>query len=391
MTDRKKVGVGLIGCGSRLTGVMAGTLRNCDRIEVVALTDVNETALKQAKERLHCPRAKVYEDHRALSADPAVDWVCVGSWNAFHKEHILGALEADKHVFTEKPLTTTIDDCATLKRAIEQHSGLFSMGFVLRYAPFYQRIRALMDEGVLGKLVSFEFNETIGPDHGGFIMSDWRRRREWSGTHLLEKCCHDFDLANWLSGSAPVRAASFGGLDFFKPENAHQKDRIGPHPNGLPAYQGWRNYGTYTSEHQLDPFQSDKDIIDNQVVILEYANGVRATFHTNLNTAISERRMYLCGTEGTIRGDVLTGQIEYKRISHEKPVMVERTVGGGHGGADGTLSAALRDSMLEGAPPLVGLDDGIRSAVACFGVDAALDSGAVCDLREMWEKVGIAP
>jgi len=391
MDGSSKVRIGLIGCGARLTGVIERALGGDAPVEVVALADVSQDALTRAKRQLRCPDAKIYTDHLALSQDPAVEWVCVGSWNAFHKEHILGALEANKHVFTEKPLTTNLEDCVVLKKAIDKHTGLFSMGFVLRYAPFYQRIKELMAEGVLGQLISFEFNETIGPDHGGYIMSDWRRKREWAGTHLLEKCCHDFDLANWITGSAPVRAASFGGRDFFTPAQAHQVDRIGPHANGLPAYHGWQTTGIYTREHKLNPFTSDKDIIDNQVVILQYANGVRATFHTNLNTAINERRMYLCGTEGTLRGDVLTGEIEYRRIDHSRPVMVEKTASGGHGGADGTMSTALRDSMVNGAAPLVGLEDGIRSAVACFGVDQALDSGQVVDLQDMWAQVGLVP
>lgn len=390
MAETKRVKIGLIGCGARLSGVIERAISRDDQIEVVGLCDVSEDAIADARKRLRCPEAKVYQDHLALSRDPAIDWVCVGSWNVYHKEHILGALEANKHVFTEKPLTTNIDDCAILKKAIDKHSGFFSMGFVLRYAPFYRRVKALIDEGVIGKLISFEFNETIAPDHGGYIMSDWRRKREWAGTHLLEKCCHDFDLANWITGSAPVRAASFGGLNFFTPENAHQADRIGPNEAGHPAYQGWWRVGVYTRKENLNPFTADKDIIDNQVAILQYANGVRATFHTNLNTAIQERRMYLCGTEGTIRGDVLTGQIEYKRIDHTRAVMVEKTAGGGHGGADGIMSNALRKSMLEGAAPLVGLEEGIRSAVACFGVDAALDTGTVYDMQEMWRKVGIA-
>ncbi|MBI1337752.1 MAG: gfo/Idh/MocA family oxidoreductase [Phycisphaera sp.] len=391
MTDTRQVGIGLIGCGSRLTGVIQSTLHNDNRIKVVALCDVSDTAIKQAKERLRCPDARVYPNHHELSADPKVEWVCVGSWNAFHKEHILGALQANKHVFTEKPLTTNIDDCAVLKKAIDSHTGMFSIGFVLRYAEFYRRIKALIDGGVIGKLVSFEFNETLSPDHGGYIMMDWRRKREWAGTHLLEKCCHDIDLVNWLTGSVPVRAASFGGLNFFLPQNKHRMDELGPHANGLPAYCGWRNSGIYTRENPLDPFTTDKDIIDNQVAILEYASGVRATFHTNLNTSIAERRMYFCGTHGTIRGDVRTGLIEYKRIDHEKAVLTEKTTAGGHGGADGTMANALRNSMLDGTPPLVGLDDGIRSAVACFGIDAALDTGSVYDMRPMWQRVGIRP
>lgn len=93
-------------------------------------------------------------------------------------------------------------------------------------------------------------------------------------------------------------------MNFFKPDHAYQKEGIGSHPDGLPAYHGSERSGFYTRKHKLDPFESDKVIVDNQVVILGYATGVRAFFHTNINTAINERRMYLCGTEGTVRGDV---------------------------------------------------------------------------------------
>lgn len=388
MTKRDIVQIGLIGCGSRLSGLMRNVISNSPRLKVVALCDPDPTALAQARSRLNCPDARVYDDHRQLSSDPEVDWVGVGSWNAFHKEHILGAIEAKKHVFSEKPLTTNFEDCVALKRAIDSHTGLFSLGFVLRYSQFYRRIKELIDSGTIGQLVSFEFNEVVHPDHGGFIMQDWRRKREWAGTHLLEKCCHDIDLANWMSDSVPVKAASFGGLDFFLPQNHGRVAAIGPHKNGQPAYSGSREHFIYTRVNRLDPFTTDKDIIDNQVVILQYASGVRATFHTNLNCALPERRMYLCGTEGAIRGDVMTGQIEYKRISYDPAVMMEKTAGGGHGGADGTLAEALRSSMLEGTAPLVGLDAGIRSAVACFGIDAALDTGTDIDLRPMWDRMG---
>ena len=95
----------------------------------MALCDPSEIAIKQCQERLACPDAKIYDDHRALSKDPDVDWVCVGSWNCFHKEHILGAFAAGKHVFTEKPLVTTMADAIELKAAVEDTDRLFSMGF----------------------------------------------------------------------------------------------------------------------------------------------------------------------------------------------------------------------------------------------------------------------
>ncbi|NQU39141.1 MAG: Gfo/Idh/MocA family oxidoreductase [Lentisphaerae bacterium] len=393
MTDmaERVVGLGLIGCGARLTGVIERVIEKTSGLRVVALCDPSEIAIAQCRERLDCPDAALHEDHRALSADPSVDWVCVGSWNCFHKEHILGAFAAGKHVFTEKPLVTTMEDAVELKAAVEGTDRLFSMGFVLRYAPFYQRIKALLDEGVIGQMVSFEFNETLDFNHGGYIMSDWRRQRANAGTHLLEKCSHDVDLMNWLTESVPVRVASFGGLSFFTPENAHQIERIGTDGEGREAYKSWQSMGIYTRVQKLNPFTAEKDIIDNQVGILEYANGTRATFHTDLNTAMPERRVYICGTEGTLRGDVLTGQLEWRRIGFDTELHKEETVGGGHGGADGILADSLRESMLNGTAPLVGLEDGMKASVACFGLDAALDSGTVVDLRPMWAQVNVTP
>jgi predicted dehydrogenase len=385
----EKIGIGIVGCGSRVRGVIKDTISNAQNIEVVALFDPNERAIEATKKACECPDAKVYDNYEELVNAPEVQWVAIGSINAAHKEQVQAALSAKKHIFCEKPLATTLEDCAELSKEIEQSSSLFSMGFVLRYSTFYQRIKEILDEGLIGKLVSFEFNEMLNFNHGAFIMFDWRRKRELSGTHLLEKCCHDFDIANWLVGSIPERAASFGGLDFFKPENEKQIERIGKNDKGQDAYMTWKNYSFYNDEYDSDPFNSDKDIVDNQVVILEYANGVRASFHTNLNCSMTERRFYLCGTEGTIIGDVLTGEIRWQKIGFDSEMQIEKFSGGGHGGADGTLSENLRNCMLEGTVPPVGLQDGLKSAVAVLGCDKAHDTGTVVDLKPMWEKVGI--
>lgn len=77
-----------------------------------------------------------------------------------------------------------------------------------------------------------EFNETLHLDHGGFIMGDWRRLTEHSGGHLLEKCCHDFDLVNWILRTKARKVSSFGGLNFFIPKYEYRMKEI-----GLGAYQ----------------------------------------------------------------------------------------------------------------------------------------------------------
>ena len=141
------------------------------------------------------------------------------------------------------------------------------------------------------------------------------------------------------------------------------------------------------------PFNDDKDIIDNQVAILEYASGVRATFHTNCSAAIRERRMYIVGTRGVVRGDVISGQLELKTISQNggAPERIDSGVSGGHGGADGTLSASLRESIVNGAPPLADPEDGLVSAATAFAIDEAMETGKVVDLAPTWKRAALNP
>ncbi len=379
MSDRVKVGV--IGCGARLRQLAGMLIRQFPQIEIAALSDPSDESIRRMREEV-CPHAVVFEDYRDLCAVPGLSWVMVGSWNNYHREHVVSALESGKHVFCEKPLATTVDDCLAIRESHRRSGRIFFFGLVLRYADFYIKIKELLDAGYIGKLISFEFNETLEFNHGGYIHQDWRRLTEYSGGHLLEKCCHDVDLVNWFVGSLPRRVASFGGRDFFNPPNKYHEDRIGPNPhNGKAAYHGW--------ESPECPFTLEKDIVDNQVAILEFENGVRGTFHTNCQSALIERRMYLLGTEGTLKGDLFAGVLECRRIGWETPVEVYKLHGGGHGNGDGVLIKHLAGSILTGDEPLTPIDDGITSTVVSLGIDHAMATGKVVDLSDQWRKVGV--
>ena len=384
----KKLGIGLIGCGGRMREVVRNLTMATDRIEIVALCDPNPHSVAAARET-YSPTAQVYEDYRALVRDPAVEWVMIGSWNCFHAEHTLAAFEAGKHVFCEKPLALNVSDCLAMRDAWIASGKLFSIGFTLRYSPHYRRIKEILASGKIGSILSMEFNETLAFNHGGYIHADWRRKSEWAGSHLLEKCCHDLDLVNWMTDSLALRAASFGGCDFFTAANAHHPARLGSSPEGKAAFMTWNKDTIHGNI--INPFNDDKDIVDNQVAILQFANGIRASFHTNCSAAIPERRMYICGTEGTLRADVMTGLLEMRRIGFDSTMEDCRTEAmGGHGGGDPVLGAGLADTMLNGAPPLTSLEDGLRAAFTAFGLDEAQRTGTVVDLTPLWRQAGIA-
>jgi predicted dehydrogenase len=380
----KTVEIGLIGCGAMGLDMAQRLLRCDERLRARAIYDPDPRSLERARSSLGTS-VTVCSDLPEMMAIPDLSWVMIASWNCYHYEQVMAAFEAGKHVFCQKPLALRLDHCVDLLQAWRASGRIFHLGLTLRFSSHYRRIHELIASGRIGRIVSLEFNETLDFNHGGYIMGDWRRLRKNAGTHLLEKCCHDIDLASWMIGARARRVASFGGLDFFLPQNAYRIRDIGPSPDGKPAY------GTWNSLVDLNPFESDKDIVDNQVVLLEYENGVRATFHTNCNAALPERRMYILGTEGAIRADVLTGSIELRRIGFDTPVEDESTAGrGGHGGGDDVLAAELADSMLNGRPPAAGLIEGVESAVTCFAIDEAMDAGTVVDLADYWQAVDSA-
>ena len=377
------VGVGMIGCGGMGISVARHLLAQAPDVELRGMFDPLEDAINSAKKQLNVD-PKVYNDYHELLASDDIQWVLIASWNCHHYQQVLDAFDAGKHVFCQKPLGITPEECVAMYRRWKKTNLMFSIGFTLRYSPHYRKINSLIREGAIGDIISFEFNETLDFNHGGYIMGDWRRLREYAGTHLLEKCCHDLDLANWMVDSKAKRVASFGGLNFFKPENAHHIERLGKNKDGVDAYRTWQHKSNKFGP-SMNPFTSDKDIIDNQVAIIEYENGVRATFHTNCNTGLPERRMYVCGTEGTIRSDVRNGQLQVCRIGFDTEVEdVQAIKGEGHGGGDSVLAKELADSMLKGAAPAAGIEDGLFSSFTAFAIDEAMDNGTIIDLEKYY-------
>ncbi len=378
-----EIGIGVIGCGAMGRSILKRVLDLDSRLKAVGLFDPDSRSIEATQEMLNA-EPHVYDSYEKLVAASDVDWVMIASWNCQHCEQTIAAFEAGKHVFCQKPLAVTLEQCVEMYQAWQASGRMFNIGFTLRYSPHYRKIKQLIDDGVVGEIVSMEFNETIGFGHGGYIMGDWRRLREYAGTHLLEKCCHDIDLVNWMVGSRARRVASFGGLNFFTAKNAHHAERLAESEEGHKPYSSWKGLIA------LDPFESDKDVVDNQIAIIEYANGARATFHTNCNAGIPERRMYILGTEGAIRANVLTGTIETKRIGfNTKLEDASTSAKGGHGGGDDVLSRELVESMVNGTAPSVGLREGLESAVTCFAIDEAMDTGKVVDCDSYWERTGL--
>ncbi|WP_299844555.1 Gfo/Idh/MocA family oxidoreductase [uncultured Paracoccus sp.] len=373
--------VAIIGLGYRL-GYLGHVFKEMDPdFEIVGYFDPAPAGLATLTE--HGISAGIsHASPEALVRAGGFDLLMIGSPNHLHLDHIRLGLEAGVKIFSEKPIVASIEQTYELAALMGRygHDRLL-VGLVLRYAPLYRDLLAARDEGRLGKIVSVEAAEHIFPYHGAFFMRDWRRYEKWSGSFMLEKCCHDLDLYNGLIGARPRRVASFGGRKTFIPANDPRNEGI----NDLSLYH--RKPSGWNGSDKV--FDTDADIIDYQVAIVEYENGVGMNFHTNLNAPDQFRRFAVFGTKGQAEGDFIRGFLNVTDVLSESRV-VEReykaTALSQHYGADEKMAAEVVDHVMKNGPLPVSTLQALEAGILALSMDEARRSGKVLDLAPVWDR-----
>jgi predicted dehydrogenase len=144
---------------------MVSQWSSSDKVEVIALSDESDAALRSAKSYLKDlvdPNIPTYLDHTDMLAREKIDWVMIGSKNCDHLRHCVDSFKANIHVFCEKPLAISVEQCEQLRAAHQKYNKIFVTGFVLRHAPLYKKIHEIVtDQKLLGKIISVEANGAI--------------------------------------------------------------------------------------------------------------------------------------------------------------------------------------------------------------------------------------
>ncbi|WP_112814326.1 Gfo/Idh/MocA family protein [Brucella pseudogrignonensis] len=378
--------VGIVGLGYRL-GYLGFVFNALDPdFQIVGYVDPAPAGMAELDEH-GISAGKQYATPEELIANEKFDLLMIGSPNHMHLDHIRVGLEVGLTVFTEKPIVSSIEQTYALAELLAKHGQeRLLVGLVLRYAPMYRDLMQAKNDGLLGNIVSVEAAEHIYPYHGAFFMRDWRRYSKWSGSFLLEKCCHDLDLYNSVIGSRPERVASFGGRKTFIPENDPRREGI----NDMSLFHrkptGW--------EGSDKVFDSDGDIIDYQVAIIEYANGVGMNFHTNLNAPDQFRRFAIFGTRGQAEGDFIRGYFDVHEVLNEKRTIhkeyATRTELSQHYGADEKMAEEVIAHVMNAGPLPVSPLDAMEAGILAMAMDEAREKRTVIDLRPVWDRFDAA-
>ena len=374
--------IGAVGLGNRIAHVFHELSQINKNAELISYVDPLPIGKEYAEKHNFFP-SKNYPNLNQMLDNEKLDLLMVGSPNHLHLEHIKVGLNSGIKIFAEKPIVVDEDQSFELAKLLGEfgHNEVL-VGLVLRYSQHARSVRELIKTNVLGNIISIEASEHIMPWHGGFFMRNWRRKEKFSGGFMLEKCCHDLDFYNMIVGCRPIKVASFGGRNSFIPKNS-------PSDN----LEEFTKYNLFGWESEKKVFDSDADIVDHQVAIIEYENGATLAFHTNMRVPDEFRRFAVIGTNGMVEGDFVRGFL--KAHDQKNNVILDENYGAafgmikGHYGADSLMLKDINAHLInsESSPLPVGVIDCMEAGIVAMKIDESRKSGKIIDIRPTWKNI----
>lgn len=210
MEAKKILKVCLIGCG-RAGMIHARNYKNkIENARMVAVVDAVPEAAKAAAEELGVD--KCFSDYKEILQDEEIDAVIVVAPTNLHKQIVIDCAAAGKHIFCEKPMAMTVEECDEMIAACEQHKVKLQIGFMRRFDASFREAKRLVEEGAIGDLVQIHSN-TRGPSKPRPWMYDIKK----SNGILAEVNSHDIDAVRWMAGSDIESVYAVAG-NFRNPE-----------------------------------------------------------------------------------------------------------------------------------------------------------------------------
>jgi predicted dehydrogenase len=414
----KPIQTALIGAGGRGTGTFGDfAIRNPNEIQFIAVAEPDSERRARFAALHNIPKEHQFSTWEELLARPQLcEALIIATMDQLHYAPTMSALDIGYDILLEKPMSNDPAECLRMAHKAQDQQRLLMICHVLRYTQFFSSIKQIIDSGVLGEIVSVQHNENVGYYHQAhsFTRGNWRNS-QLSSPMILAKCCHDMDILVWLIGKRCLKIASFGSLNLFKPEKA---------PTGAPArctdgcpverqcpYSAIRIYieehpdpgdfirpgMTATGEAKWEAlrtgpygrcvYRCDNDVVDHQVISMEFDGGITVAFTMCGFTADISRSMKIMGTMGELRAHMESNEIEvHDFITHNRQVIHPAT-GLGHGGGDDGLLHTFASKVRSLVPAdrlnaLTSASISVQSHMMAFAAEAARLEKRVVDLEE---------
>jgi len=382
---------------------------------VVAVAEPRPQARLALAEMHGIPDDRCFETWQDLMrAEKLADILINTTMDREHVGSACAAMRNGYHLLLEKPLATTLDDAQEIDRVREETGRIVSVCHSLRFQSVYLRVQEIIRSGAIGEIVSLDQLEGVEHVHQShsFVRGNWGNSSR-STFMLLAKSCHDIDIIAALVPTPCVQVNSYGSLTHFRRSEA---------PAGAPEYcvdgcpvanecpyhamkiygveNGWRTHAGFdglTREQTLlrlreSPYgrcvyQTDNDVVDHQVVAMEFEGGVTATFTMTAFTPWGRRYLRVHGTRGYIEAKIDQGTIDLWEFwkDNRHSLLEVPPEAGSHGGADGHVIANLIQAVLRNDPTHVrtGTAESLRTHTIVFAAEMSRTTKAAVKLTDL--------
>jgi len=418
--------VGLGGRSSMYTNAVSKTYNEI--AELVGLCDINQGRMDRANRHIAEITGSLLPTYKAdqfdrMVAETRPDTVIVTSGpDCTHSDYIVRTMELGLDVITEKPMTTDEVRCRKILETVASSGRNCQVTFNYRYAPPRSQVRELIMDGAIGEVLSVDFCWLLDTRHGADYFRRWHGERKNSGSLLVHKATHHFDLVNWWIDDIPEEVFCHATRRYYTPERADQlglqgrsercldceaKDKCTFYLD-LTASEGHKSL--YLDNEHEDGYFRDRcvfgeriDIWDNMSVSVRYNRGCLLNYFLHAYSPYEGYRIAFNGTKGRIEhlacertyisGDgTVPGELEKGKVSvtlipeFSQPEELEpRTGTGGHGGGDPVLLADIFDPNAPGDPLRRKADqrDGAYSILIGVAAYHSIDSGKAVKIADL--------
>lgn len=404
-----KTKLALVGTGSRGMKTWGTTVAKAysNQVEMVALCDINHKRLAAAKTMLGLD-LKTYHsnDFDLMIAETKPDFVIVTTTDSFHEKYIVRAMELGCNVISEKPIATEAGQCQRIVDAENRTGKKVYVGFNVRHMNSSIEMKKILLSGELGKIISIDYQENLNTSHGADYFRRWHGKKAYSGSLLVHKATHQFDLINWLLDAEPVDVQAIGKLAFYGKNNSFR----GRNCRTCAFTQKCKFYWDMTKDkfamdmyghcEDVDGYYRDGCVWDNEIdsydtssVHVNYNNGTQMSYTINAFLPFEGQFICFSGENGRLEVRLndqqsweVKGEMEF-RLSRDLKTSRYWTINaseGGHGGAD----ERLKDSLFlpETSDPLGSRADsraGIMSGLIGIAARQSIETGQKVKIADL--------
>ncbi len=356
----------LVGTGDRGSSNWGKSVVNnfAEYVEFVALCDINPKRMEAAKQLIGVD-VKCYPapDFDLMIKETRPDLVIVTTTDCFHEKYIVRAMELGCDVISEKSIAIDADQCQRIADAEVRTGRKVIVGFNVRHMNESIEMKKILLSGELGKVISIDYHEYLDTSHGASYFRRWHGKKAYSGSLLLHKASHHFDLINWLLESEPIDVHAIGKLAFY----GHNNNYRGRNCRDCAFTEKCKFYWDMTKDARMmalygncedvDGYFRDGCVWDNEIDIYDtssvqvnYDNGTQFTYTMNTFLPQEGQRITFFCENGKLDVNLnysqpweVAGTFEFRITKDRKTTKywILKPAEGSHGGADDRLKELI--------------------------------------------------